>query len=130
MAEALSKADFDGFTKLGAAHGTVQFLDGGQPLGAPVALAGRRGDAPGAALGGGSHQISARYLGEGGLAASTSAELTRLVPVTGEVGGSVPATLALTLGAPASFGAFTPGVEKDYAASTTANVLSTAGDAA
>ena len=37
----------------------------------------------------------------------------------GTVGGSVPATLSLTLGAPASFGAFTPGVAKDYAASTT-----------
>jgi hypothetical protein len=36
MAEALSKADFDGFTKLGVAGGSVQFLDGGQPLGAPV----------------------------------------------------------------------------------------------
>ncbi len=45
------------------------------------------------------------------------------------VGGAVPATLALTLGAPASFGAFTPGVGIDYAASTTANVISTAGDA-
>src|SRR3954454_9852699 len=45
------------------------------------------------------------------------------------VGGSVPATLALTLGTPASFGAFTPGVAKDYTASTTANVISTAGDA-
>ena len=41
----------------------------------------------------------------------------------------MPATLALTLGAPASFGAFTPGVAKDYTASTTANVISTAGDA-
>ena len=30
-----------------------------------------------------------------------------------------PATLSLTLGAPASFGAFTPGVAKDYTASTT-----------
>ena len=40
------------------------------------------------------------------------------------------ATLSLTLGAPASFGAFTPGVDKDYTASTTANVISTAGDAA
>ena len=39
---------------------------------------------------------------------------------TGGVGGTVPATLALTLGAPATFGAFTPGVAKDYAASTTA----------
>jgi hypothetical protein len=42
----------------------------------------------------------------------------------------VPATLSLTLGAPASFGAFTPGVTKDYTASTTAGVTSTAGDAA
>ena len=50
------------------------------------------------------------------------------VPVT--VGGTVPATLALTLGAPASFGAFTPGVDRDYDASTTATVTSTAGDAA
>jgi hypothetical protein len=48
---------------------------------------------------------------------------------TGSIGGSVPATLALTLGAPATFGAFTPGVAKDYTASTTANVISTAGDA-
>jgi len=49
---------------------------------------------------------------------------------SGTVGGSVPATLALTLGAPASFGAFTPGVAKDYMATTSANVVSTAGDAA
>ena len=46
------------------------------------------------------------------------------------VGGSVPATLALTLGAPASFGPFTPGVAREYTASTTATVVSTAGDAA
>jgi photosystem II stability/assembly factor-like uncharacterized protein len=44
-------------------------------------------------------------------------------------GGSVPATLSLTLGPPASFGTFTPGVDKTYGASTTANVISTAGDA-
>jgi hypothetical protein len=48
----------------------------------------------------------------------------------GDVGGTVPATLSLSLGAPASFGAFTPGVEKDYAATTEANVISTAGNAA
>ena len=48
----------------------------------------------------------------------------------GDVGGTVPATLALTLGTPASFGAFMPGVGKDYAAQTTATVISTAGDAA
>ena len=33
--------------------------------------------------------------------------------------GTVPATLSLTLGAPASFGAFAPGVDRDYTASTT-----------
>jgi X-Pro dipeptidyl-peptidase len=55
-------------------------------------------------------------------AASTSTTQT--------VGGSVPATLSLTLGATAGFGAFTPGVDKDYTASTTANVISSAGDAA
>jgi hypothetical protein len=47
----------------------------------------------------------------------------------GTVSGTVPATLSLTLGAPASFGTFTPGVAKTYDASTTADVVSTAGDA-
>jgi len=47
----------------------------------------------------------------------------------GGVGGVVPATLSLTLGAPAAFRAFVPGVEARYTATTTANVLSTAGDA-
>jgi hypothetical protein len=42
----------------------------------------------------------------------------------------VPATLALTLGAPATFGPFTPGADRTYEASTTATVTSTAGDAA
>ena len=37
---------------------------------------------------------------------------------TGTVGGTVPATLSLTLGTPATFGAFTPGVTRDYTAST------------
>ncbi|HET6549756.1 MAG TPA: CocE/NonD family hydrolase, partial [Solirubrobacter sp.] len=45
------------------------------------------------------------------------------------VGGEVPPTLSLTLGAPASFGSFVPGVADDYTASTTATVTSTAGDA-
>ena len=49
--------------------------------------------------------------------------------VSGGVGGSVPATLSLSLGAPAAFGPFTAGVAKDYTATTTANVISTAGDA-
>ena len=46
------------------------------------------------------------------------------------VGGTVPATLALSLGTPAAFGAFTPGIGKDYTASTTATVISTAGSGA
>jgi len=47
----------------------------------------------------------------------------------GDIGGSVPATLALDLLTAADFGAFTPGAQKDYYASTTATVTSTAGDA-
>jgi endo-1,4-beta-xylanase len=45
------------------------------------------------------------------------------------VGGSVPATLSLTLGGAGSFGAFIPGVDRAYEASLTATVTSTAGDA-
>jgi hypothetical protein len=48
--------------------------------------------------------------------------------VNGGAGGSVSPSLSLTLGTPASFGAFTPGLSNDYTASTTANVISTAGD--
>ena len=47
----------------------------------------------------------------------------------GTVGGSVPATLALALGPAATFGAFMPGIARTYETSTTANVISTAGDA-
>jgi hypothetical protein len=47
----------------------------------------------------------------------------------GGVSGTVPATLSLTLGPNVSFGAFTPGVTNEYVATTTANVISTAGDA-
>ena len=48
----------------------------------------------------------------------------------GGVGGTVPPTLSLTLGPAATFGNFQPGVAREYAASTTAKVISTAGDAA
>ena len=47
----------------------------------------------------------------------------------GTVGGTVPATLSLTLGTPATFAPFVPGVANDYTASTTATVVSSAGDA-
>jgi LVIVD repeat len=45
------------------------------------------------------------------------------------VSGTVPGTLSLTIGPPVSFGAFTPGVAREYNASTTANVVSSAGEA-
>jgi hypothetical protein len=57
------------------------------------------------------------------------APLSVTTEATGSVGGTVPATLSLTVGGPASFGAFTPGVARTYTASTTATVTSTAGDA-
>ena len=47
----------------------------------------------------------------------------------GTVTGDVPATLSLAVSGPASFGNFTPGVTRDYFASTSANVVSTAGEA-
>jgi predicted acyl esterase len=62
--------------------------------------------------------------GASALATATGTDIEQ-----GGVSGTVPATLALTLGAPASFGAFTPGVANDYNARTTATVVSTAGDA-
>jgi hypothetical protein len=72
--------------------------------------------------------ISDRY---GAADLATATELVQVpATATGTVGGTVPATLSLTLGAPAGFGAFTPGVAKEYVATTTATVLSTAGDAA
>ena len=49
--------------------------------------------------------------------------------VGGDIVGSVPPTLSLELGAPGSFGSFQPGVTREYAASTTATVTSSAGDA-
>jgi len=76
----------------------------------------------------------------GGL--TVSAPAAKLVPLGGKlardyatdapggVGGSVPATLSLTLGPAATFGAFTPGVDREYTASTSATVISTAADAA
>jgi hypothetical protein len=49
---------------------------------------------------------------------------------TGPVSGTVPPTLSLSLGPAASFGTFQPGVSRTYLAGTTANVISSAGDAA
>jgi hypothetical protein len=60
----------------------------------------------------------------------TSAAASTTVWPSTTVGGTVPATLALTLGPAASFGAFAPGSDHTYDASTTATVTSTAGNAA
>jgi hypothetical protein len=51
-------------------------------------------------------------------------------PVEGGVGGNVPATLSVSLGAPPNFGAFVPGVARTYTATSTATVTSSAGNAA
>ncbi len=50
-------------------------------------------------------------------------------PNPAAVGGTVPATLSLTLGASASFGTFVPGVARDYTATVAGTVTSTAGSA-
>jgi cytochrome c len=51
----------------------------------------------------------------------------RHVPST--VTGTVPGTLSLTVGGPATFGAFAPGLPRDYATTLAATVVSTGGDA-
>ena len=43
----------------------------------------------------------------------TQGVVGRIIPNASDVSGTVPATLALTMGTPASFGAFTPGVTKE-----------------
>ena len=62
--------------------------------------------------------------GAKGLATATGGDLEE-----GTVGGTVPATLTLSLGPAATFSPFVPGVANSYTASTTANVISSAGDA-
>jgi amidase len=54
---------------------------------------------------------------------------TAITAVTSSVGGTVPATLSLSVSG-ATFGSFAPGVTKDYTTSSVATVVSTAGDAA
>ena len=85
-------------------------------------------------LRGGAETVRAEFLGHDVLAGCRRPRRPRCsrprTPVDASVGGTVPATLSLTLGGPVPFGAFTPGVAKDYTASTTATITSTAGDAA
>jgi hypothetical protein len=77
-----------------------------------------------------------RLFADGGAAALESLDVHTMrstwleTQAVGGVGGTVPATLSLSTGPAAGFGAFTPGIAKDYLASMTATVISTAGDAA
>ena len=80
----------------------------------------------------GEHTLRVRSTDVAGLVETVkelALKVRQLTGGNGDVIGTVPATLALTLGAPASFGAFTPGVAREYTASTTATVTSSAGDA-
>jgi hypothetical protein len=66
------------------------------------------------------------------LATASATTIVVIAPrtsATAPIGGTVPATLALTLGSAPSFGGFTPGVDKTYTTQTSATVTSTAGDA-
>ncbi len=95
-----------------------QVLESGQPAASQPGVT-YRGTSNGEAVydaGSGAYSFVAAVL------TSTTAE--------GDVSGTVGATLALTVGGPASFGAFTPGLAHDYTASLTASVTSTAADAA
>jgi hypothetical protein len=82
----------------------------------------------------GRHVIEYRAIdAAGNIATAKRFAVTYLDPEKNEVapvGGTVPATLSLTLGTTPTFGAFTPGITKDYAASMAADVISSAGDAA
>jgi enterochelin esterase-like enzyme len=109
--------------------GTVQFSVNGQSLGAPVALVGGKASlsVPSTA---GTAMVTAAYSGDTVYNASSGSAAYSATGADGTVGGSVGATLSLALGGPASFGAFVPGKDATYSAQTTANVVSTAGDAA
>lgn len=83
-----------------------------------------------AGLAGGEQTVKAEYLGHEYLTASQATATTIVEPVVSTpVGGTVPSVLSLTLAGPASFGAFAPGVEREYTAATQATVISTAASA-
>jgi hypothetical protein len=74
--------------------------------------------------------VTARDAAGNETVATRSFTVIPAVNTNGNVGGSVNATLSLTLGGAATFGAFTPGIAKTYTAQTTANVISTGANAA
>ena len=78
----------------------------------------------------GYHTFAVTATDNAGNKTSTSVQyVVNSTAVQSTPGGTVPATLSLGLGTPASFGALEPGIAREYTASTTANVISTAGDA-
>jgi hypothetical protein len=102
---------------------------------ATVAADGTWSCTPSLALPAGGASLTATQADQTGNPSAASTAVAITVPAgststTGTVSGTTPATLALTLGAPASFGAFTPGIDRTYTTSTTATVVSSAGDAA
>lgn len=74
-------------------------------------------------------QVSVDNAGATVFKTALAPEILTATNVTAPVGASVAATLGLTLGAPTTFGAFVPGVARDYDAPSTATVTSTAGNA-
>jgi hypothetical protein len=90
---------------------------------------------PALALPAGPVTLTATQADATGNPSAASAPVTVTEPLTSTsetstVGGVATQTLALTLGAPATFTPFAPGVTQDYFASTTATVTSSAGNAA
>ena len=119
----------------GVAGDTVTVSAGGAVVcAATVGADGVWSCTPSTALPNGVATLTATQADQTGNPSPASAPVTIAVPLgststPGTVAGTTPATLALSLGAPASFGAFTPGVDKTYTASTTADVVSSAGNA-
>ncbi|MDA0180072.1 ThuA domain-containing protein [Solirubrobacter phytolaccae] len=85
----------------------------------------------------GAHTVEHRATDKAGnVSAVGSVAFTIAPPTTGEsvqantdLTGSVPGVLALALTTPPTFGTFTPGVTRDYTATTQAHITSSAGEA-
>ena len=103
---------------------------GGVPLGAPVPLSGGTGDDRPCRTRAAPPRSPPPTAATSFYNASSGTAAYEATTGPQNVGGTVPATSSLTLGGTASFGAFTPGADKTYTAQSTANVVSTAGDAA
>jgi alpha-L-rhamnosidase len=83
-------------------------------------------------VGAGCHVLSTRTAGnpaDSVMAPALARGCPAVTQASGDVGGTVPATLSLTLGPVPSLGTFTPGVAQTYEAAATATVTSTAADA-